>query len=153
MQFKRFKSNKGAALVTSLMLLTVLTLLSISVMNTSRLQMAMAGNVQVSENAFQLAETANDAFLARALNDGNCINDLDPGECNINNENITSMNGNRSTTNRFVEYVDSCPPVAGKGFSWGATAAFHFVAESEGTTNVRGGSAKHTQGWYVCRAN
>lgn len=147
------KTVRGAALVTSLVMLTVLTLLSISVMSTSRLQMTMAGNAKVASNAFQLAENANDTFLARALDDSSCINDLNPGACDIVNEPIVSMGGTRSTSNRFVEYIDNCPADPGKGNSWGSTAAFHFVAESTGTTDARGGTATHTQGWYVCRAN
>jgi Tfp pilus assembly protein PilX len=152
-QIKQYKSDKGAALVTSLMLLTVLTLLSISVMSTSRLQMTMAGNVQVHANAFQLAETANDAFIAGAINRAACINDQNPGNCNVVDLRVDAMKGSRSTENRFVEYIEKCPVVSGSANSWNAMAAFHFVAESNGTTDVRGGTASTTQGWYVCRAN
>ena len=152
-RLQQHKTARGAALITSLVLLTVLTLLSISVMSTSRLQMTMAGNAQVATNAFQLAENANDTFLARALDDSACIDDLNPGTCDIVNEPIAGMNGTRSTSNRFVEYIDNCPTDPGKGNSWNSTAAFHFVAESTGTADARGGTATHTQGWYVCRVN
>ena len=144
------KTVRGAALVTSLVMLTVLTLLSISVMSTSRLQMTMAGNAKVASNAFQLAENANDTFLARALDDSSCINDLNPGACDIVNEPIVSMGGTRSTSNRFVETIDGCP---GKGSSWDDSKAFHFVAESTGNADARGGIATHTQGWYYCFTN
>ncbi len=152
-QFKQDKSERGAALVTSLVLLTVLTLLSISVMSTSRLQMVMAGNVQVQANAFQLAETANDAYIANAINNASCINDQNPGLCDVADEPVNVMHGSRSTSNRFVEYIEKCPVVSGAGNSWKTMAAFHFVANSTGTTDSRGGTATNTQGWYVCRAN
>ena len=152
-QLGKQQRTRGAALITSLVLLTVLTLLSISVMSTSRLQMTMASNVQTSNNAFQLAESAADTFLAQALDDATCINDLNAGLCDIANESVGKMNGTRSASNRFVEYIDNCPVVAQKGNSYNATAAFHFMAEASGVADTRGGTATHTQGWYVCRAN
>ena len=149
-KLQQHKIARGAALITSLVLLTVLTLLSISVMSTSRLQMTMAGNAQVASNAFQLAESANDTFLARALDDKACINPQNQGACDIVNEQIVGMSGTRSTSNRFVERIDGCP---GKGSSWDDSQAFHFVAESTGNADARGGIATHTQGWYYCFTN
>jgi hypothetical protein len=154
--YKPFRTQskiRGAALITSLVLLTVLTLLSISVMSTSRLEMTMASNVQTSNNAFQLAESAADTLIARAIDNTTCINDLNPGICDIGDENISDMSGTRSASNRFIEYIDNCPVTPQKGNSFNSTAAFHFVAEAAGTSDYRGGTATHTQGWYVCRAN
>jgi len=67
----REKSNheRGAALVTSLILLLVLTVLGVSTMSTATMEMRMAANNQFLENAFQLAETGLDGDLAR-LNSG-----------------------------------------------------------------------------------
>jgi hypothetical protein len=55
-----------AALVVGLVLLMILTLLAISGMNTSTLELQMAGNFQFSQNAFQAAEIG----LQRAMSGG-----------------------------------------------------------------------------------
>ncbi len=47
----------GAALIVGLILMMVLTLLAISTMRTSTLELAMAGNAQHHQQAIQLAET------------------------------------------------------------------------------------------------
>ena len=49
--------QRGAALVVGLILLSVLTLLAISGMNTASTELVMAGNEQFRERAFQAAET------------------------------------------------------------------------------------------------
>jgi len=122
-------------------------------MSTSRLEMMMASNVQTAANAFQLAESAADTYIAEALDNAACINDLNPGVCDMAAESVAEMNGRRSASNRFVEYIDNCPVTPQKGNSINATAAFHFMAEASGTSDYRGATATHTQGWYVCRAN
>jgi len=144
--------QQGAALVTSLVLLTVLTLLSVSVMSTSRLQMTMAGNVMVSESAFQLAETAHEKYIATAINNPDCIDDQKAGFCNIAKEKVDALFGYRSLENEFVEYIAKCPPRKdGKNDSLGTLGSFHFAAVASGETTARGGVATHTQGWHVCR--
>ncbi len=55
----------GAALIISLILLMVLTVLAISTMRTASLQLLMAGNVQYRENAYRLAQTGIDEVLRR----------------------------------------------------------------------------------------
>jgi len=143
--------------VTSLMLLTVLTLLSVSVMSTSRLQMTMAGNTQMTQNAFQLAQSANDRFIIRALNNADCPNDLNPGFCNIGSTKITKMKGFMETTNSFKELIPRCPPIPGKEASAELFNAFHFEAVSTGKMGSDAGNpvgqAAQRQGWFVCRSS
>ena len=55
----------GAALVTSLVLLVIITVLAISGMNTATTELAMARNDQSYENAFQAAETGLETALAQ----------------------------------------------------------------------------------------
>lgn len=57
--------QSGAALIVSLILLMVLTVLAISTMRGASLGLLMAGNVQYRENAFQLAQTGIEATLRR----------------------------------------------------------------------------------------
>lgn len=60
----------GIALLTIMVFLLILTVIGISSMQTSRLQQQMAGNIQWSNIAFQMAETGlissdeNNAFIA-----------------------------------------------------------------------------------------
>lgn len=51
-----YSSQSGAALVVGLLLLLVLTLLAVSGMNSAGLELTMAGNTQIQEKAFQMAE-------------------------------------------------------------------------------------------------
>ena len=64
----------GAALIVSLILLMVLTVLAISTMRTASLELLMAGNAQYRERAFQLAQTGIEAVLRRGepVGAGNC---------------------------------------------------------------------------------
>ncbi len=57
--------ERGAALVISLILLLVLTVLGVSTMSTATMEMRMAANDQFLENAFQLAETGLDTDIAQ----------------------------------------------------------------------------------------
>jgi len=75
---KLSRREQGAALVTSLILLLVLTVLGVSTMSTATMEMRMAANNQFHENAFQLAETGLDGDLAR-LNAGNMASPVPQG--------------------------------------------------------------------------
>ena len=57
-------SQRGAALVTSLVLLTIVTLLAITSMGTNTLEEKMAANSQEVNRAFQTAETGLEKILA-----------------------------------------------------------------------------------------
>jgi type IV pilus assembly protein PilX len=64
LQTMRPQTQKGAALIVSLILMLVLTVLGISAMNMSTLELQMAGNNQASQLAFQAAETGIDRAMA-----------------------------------------------------------------------------------------
>jgi type IV pilus assembly protein PilX len=146
MNGSKYKHQKGAALVVSLVMLLVLTLLAITTMSTASLEVAMAGNHQYQENAFQLAETGNDVFLTRAFNNTDCIDTEAPGLCDFD-EDIEEMNGNMTvtTTNQSPVNPPPCP-----GSSQDKYAAYQFQTVSAGTTFARDASSVHTQGWYRC---
>lgn len=67
-QFTNTNRECGAALIVGLVLMMVLTLLAISTMRTSTLELAMAGNAQYHEQATQLAETGVDDAINRIDN-------------------------------------------------------------------------------------
>lgn len=72
------QQQSGAALIVGLVLLLVLTILAVSTMSTSSLEITMAGNNQFAENAFQLAEAGN-ASVNRRIATGNIIPVTDQG--------------------------------------------------------------------------
>jgi type IV pilus assembly protein PilX len=55
---KALRKHRGAALITSLLLLVVLTILGITVMQVSRVQERMAGNARDLSTGFEAAEAA-----------------------------------------------------------------------------------------------
>lgn len=58
MKLKPFGKHTGAALITCLMLLVVMTLLGVSAITTSTMEEKMAGNVRNKHISFHAAETA-----------------------------------------------------------------------------------------------
>src|SRR5690606_13887069 len=54
---------RGAALVTGLVLLLVLTILGVAAMSTAALEIVIAGNAQFQHDAFALAENAVDTVI------------------------------------------------------------------------------------------
>lgn len=153
---KNYAKQSGAALITSLMLLSVLTLLSVSVMSTSRMQMSMTANVQNNENAFQLAQSAGDRYVSAVWKDANCVNDQVPGVCDFSNQKITHGGkeiGTISATNVYSDLIEKCPTTGpGDEYTLGTFQSFHFEVSANGTTNsARGGESVQRQGWFVCR--
>lgn len=59
------RRQTGAALIVSLILLMVLTVLAVSTMRTASLGLLMAGNAQYRENAFRLAQNGIDEVVRR----------------------------------------------------------------------------------------
>jgi len=142
----KLQRQDGAALVTGLILLVVITVLAISGMNTATTELAMARNNQNYENAFQAAETG----LENALSQGS-FNTL------ANTNLVTNINANDTVTSVII-FEDSTL-VPDRAFSLGVgsgVAAYHFntiaTAESKrdtGGTTDRDASAVHSQSFYV----
>ncbi len=144
--FKNSQRQDGAALVTGLVLLVVITVLAISGMNTATTELAMARNDQNYENAFQAAETG----LENSLSQGS-FNTL----ANVNV--VLNINAHDTVTSQII-FEDSTL-VPDRAFSLGVgsgIAAYHFNAVSTaqskrdaGGTTDRDASAVHTQSFYV----
>lgn len=142
----KLQKQDGAALVTGLILLVVVTVLAISGMNTATTELAMARNNQNYENAFQAAETG----LENALSQGS-FNTL------ANTNLVTNINAHDTVTSVII-FEDSTL-VPDRAFSLGVgsgVAAYHFntiaTAESKrdtGGTTDRDASAVHSQSFYV----
>jgi len=136
----------GAALVVSLILLMMLTLLAISTMSTASLEVTMAGNDQFGENAFQLAETANEQMLRQIeTNPALCVNDQDDFLCDIAVTAVAEMGGSFQTQNDFIVESGSCPLS-----SEDEVKRFNFETLSTGNA-ADNAVSQHTQGWTYCK--
>jgi hypothetical protein len=149
MKIKLRTNEQGAALVTSLILLVVITVLAVSGMNTATTELAMARNAQNYENAFQAAETG----LERAISQGrfNTLANTDLGQY------VVDTYGHEEV--RAIIAFEDSTLVPDRAFSLGVgsgIAAYHFnataTAESKrqvGGTTDRDASAVHSQAFYV----
>jgi len=139
--------QRGAALVVSLILLTMLTLLAVSTMSTASLEVTMAGNDQFGENAFQLAETATEQYLQTVeANFTVCVNEQNPGICDIP---ATAVNqpgfaGTFQTQSAFISDVGDCPLS-----SVSEVIRFDFELQATGQS-ADNALSQHTQGWVFC---
>ena len=143
---KSYRKQQGAALIVSLVLLVVITILAISGMNTATTELAMARNDQNYENAFQAAETG----LEMAISQGNF-------DTTANTAITTVISTHEEVTAQIAFEETSLVP--DKAFSLGSgnsIAAYHFLATAissskrdPGTTTDRDSQAIHTQAFYV----
>lgn len=87
----RFRNReRGAALVVSLLLLAILTVLAVSASQSTRLQERMAGNVRDLDLAFQAAEAGSrgaEAFIASLTSKPSTCSALPP-TCNVLQPNV-----------------------------------------------------------------
>jgi type IV pilus assembly protein PilX len=137
----------GAALVVSLVLLVVISVLAISSINAATTELAMARNDMVYERAFQAAETG----LEQAISQGAFSTVVD---VNL----VQNVSGNESVAS-LIEFEDETL-VPDRAFSLGVgsgISAYHFIATATaesmraGTGNAatdRDASAIHTQAFY-----
>jgi type IV pilus assembly protein PilX len=147
-------TQRGAALIVGLVLLMVLTVLAISAMRTSTLDLAMAGNAQFRENAFQLAESGVQATLR----------DLDA--------NLAPLDAAPDCPAVPPPWTDAqlpwgaaveVPALRGRyqvrvcangattdmpGSSIGRFVQLHYRVEARGRTDQRNAEAIHAQGFY-----
>ena len=146
-RFDNRKNQSGAALVISLVLLVVVSVLAISSINSATVGLAMARNDMNYENAFQAAETGLEQALAqRPFNTLAVVNmsfDTDTG-----NEQVNTVIGYENST-----------LVPDRAFSVGSgVSACHFLATAtadskregvSGAATDRDASAVHSQAFYV----
>ena len=147
--------ESGAALVTSLVLLTVVTLLAITSMSTNTLEEKMASNSQEVNRAFQTAETGLAKILAddAAFNTTNSVDDkgtpFNPADDVYDYTFTDSTVGDgyyAAETIYNAEYRQKTIPKRGTG--WDTTLAFyHFDLAARGITTT-GVTAEHHAGAY-----
>jgi len=138
----------GAALIVSLVLLIVVTVLAISGMNTATTELAMARNDQSYESAFQAAETGLEIALAQ-------------GRFSTQLPTVVVQDLTEFDTVTTVTDFERSTQVPDRAFSLGigaGIAAYHFVVTSTasskpagvgGAATDRDATATHSQAFYV----
>lgn len=136
--------QSGAALIVSLILLMVLTVLAISTMRTASLELLMAGNAQYRESAFRLAQSGIDAVVRRgdpgAL--GDCTAPVaEPAVA------VPDLGGRYLTTTCYRG--ESITP----GNSFPRIPTYNYEVSSTGMTDQRDARARLVQGYALTGAS
>jgi type IV pilus assembly protein PilX len=136
--------QSGAALIVSLILLMVLTVLAVSTMRTASLGLLMAGNAQVRQNAFQLAQTGIDAVVREdePIGVGDCIAPVaDPPVA------VPELRGSYVTTVCFRG--ESISP----GNSFPRITTYNYEVTAAGATDERDARSRLVQGYALTGAS
>jgi type IV pilus assembly protein PilX len=128
--------QRGAALIVGLVLLLLMTVLGISGLTSNTLNLAMAGNTQHSQDAFEAAESAIEAEVTRGELDDPAIPRVTQGY-----QFAPGVTADATTT--FT--ASQLPP---PGYSMTEFRAEHYVVDSTGMS-ARGARSNHRQGFYV----
>ena len=141
------RHESGAALVIGLLLLTVITVLAVSGMNTATTGLAIARNVQDYEAAFQAAESGLEHAVAQGSYNTLATVTL-----------THAIAGTNDTVTTTIEF-DGETLVPDRAFSLGVgsgISAYHFIATSRSEsrrsasgTSDRDSSAQHVQAFYI----
>jgi type IV pilus assembly protein PilX len=135
------KRQQGAALVIGLILLVVLTILAVSGVFTSTMELRMVRNTQSQERAFQAAEVAIEDALANPV-----LSTSAP----FNQADTAVPNSPGDLYSYGLQFVGQTPLGTGTtGYSIGsAFQSYHFQADATGT-GPDNAVANHTQSFYV----
>ncbi|MCK5640751.1 MAG: hypothetical protein KAJ19_08135 [Gammaproteobacteria bacterium] len=146
-------AQTGAALFTALVFLVIITLLSLSSMRTSTMELRMASNDQEHTRAIQIAQAAVDTvlvgnnFLVTSVGSTTCFN---VGGCDTNNDLTTApFSANYHKVEITLQSIGSfkCRSCASSG-SLFQGAAFD-IDSNYNETAVGGGRANVVQGLVV----
>lgn len=136
--------QSGAALIVSLILLMVLTVLAISTMRTASLGLLMAGNTQVRQNAFQLAQTGIDAAVRQdePVGAGDCATPVTAPAVAV------PELGGRYTTSVCYRGESITP-----GNSFPRIPTYNYEVLATGTTDQRDARSRLVQGYALTGAS
>jgi type IV pilus assembly protein PilX len=135
------RAERGAALVVGLILLVVLTILAVSGVFTSTMELRMVRNTQSQERSFQAAEVAIEDALGNPVLSTSIAYMQTP---------MPVPSGGGDQYSYTLQFVGQTPLGTGMtGFSIGtAFQAYHFQVDSTGT-GPDNATAQHTQSFYV----
>ena len=132
--------QRGAALVVGLVMMMVLTILAISTMRTSTLEVVMAANTQYRETAFQLSQAGLRDTVERVRN-----GTLAPGWAGPYNGNMGA--GDQYSVTASLLLLGALPPA---GFPQdGTVLADYYEIRSTGLTTARNAKSVQVQGFWV----
>ena len=123
--------ERGTALIMSLVILMILTILGITAMSTASLEEKMSGNTQESTRAFEAAESGLNSAL-------NTAGGLDLSTTYSLPKKLTQVDyggGKSGSANVNTWFVQFSPPKRGSGYGSNFDAA-NFELASTGTTTV-----------------
>ena len=134
-------SQQGAALVVGLVLLLVLTILAVSGVVTSTMELRMARNMQTQERAFQAAEVAIEDALSNPVLSTSSV---------FTQATVAVPDSAGDTYSYQLQFAGQTPLGTGMtGFSIGTTfQSYHFQVEAVGN-GPDNALAEHTQNFYV----
>ncbi len=140
--------QRGAVLVTALLLLLVLTVLGVAGLVTAMLELRMAGNVQHQERAFAAAEHAiEQALLAAELDTSSSI--AAPVKPDCRDACTTPVTEDPFDYSLYYDSGATGSPAPDGGHSLGAgLQAHHFIVDAAGGSGP-GARSEHTQGFYI----
>lgn len=118
--------ERGMALVMSLVILLILTILGISAMGTASLEEKMSGNTQEGTRAFEVAESG----LQSSLGNAGTFSAQNLGTSTVNEYTINGRVSEVTTT-----YLQSTDPPRGSGYDSGYNAV-HFKQVSKVNSQV-----------------
>lgn len=133
--------QQGAALVIGLILLVVLTILAVSGVFTSTMELRMVGNTQLQERAFQSAEVG----IEEALANPSISTSVSEIQALTNNPN--SAGDQYAYQLQFVCASQPGLDITGMSIQAGFTA-YHFQVDATGTAPGNA-QALHVQDFYV----
>ncbi|HJP39327.1 MAG TPA: pilus assembly PilX N-terminal domain-containing protein [Gammaproteobacteria bacterium] len=136
----------GAALIVGLILMMVLTLLAISTMRTSTLELAMAGNAQHHQQAIQLAETGIQDAVNRINSRAQDLVVADNWQMRFSETVQTSSGDNLGRYDVTISFKEKGKPPA--NYSEDINALF-FEIESTGRSAARNARSTFRQGFWV----
>jgi type IV pilus assembly protein PilX len=144
------RRQRGAALVIGLILLLVLTILAVSGVVTSTLELRMVGNQQQQERAFQAADTGIERALA---GDVPLTTSITPTPVPLTEVERYTGSGTADASGDTFEgslrYMGDAAATSVPGYSLGAgLLSYHFQVEITGTSSG-GAVSQHVQGFYI----
>lgn len=127
------QQQHGTALVMSMVILLILTILGIAAMGTASLEEKMSGNTQESTRAFEAAESG----LTEALN---TAGSLTLSGTSSNSFTYSNMNATADVSTQFIQFSS---PKRGSGYSNKNFQSANFDQSSTGKTGVGAKAVVH----------
>lgn len=128
--------QRGATLIIGLVLLLVMTLLGITGVTGNTLELAMAGNTQYAQDAFEAAESAIEAEVLRGP-----LQDVDTPRVTPGYQFAAGVTADTTTSYMTTQLP---PP----GYSISEYRSDHYEVDSLGQS-ARGAASNNIQGFYV----